>query len=236
MKRAWLLPLSVLVAIPIALQKPHSEKAPESYRGAIQGYVVDADGQPIVGARVFALPHVGGFPRPPETAVTTAKGEFLLTQAQVGANSVFASKNGDGYPDTTFAAFTDGVVSVPQVNVNAGSTAAGVVVELKKGGQLSGTVSDFQTKKPIVGAEIVISRADDPHLYVAFRSDTAGHFTMDVPARPFNVQISQPGYTTWENGELAPHSKGPPICVAPATRREFSMALKRNPKENTNRE
>ncbi|HXB20516.1 MAG TPA: carboxypeptidase-like regulatory domain-containing protein [Candidatus Solibacter sp.] len=138
-------------------------------------------------------------------------------------------KEGDGYPDSSFGAFAEGVITIPEVKVEEGKTTSGVVVELKKGGVLAGVVSDSETGKPLAGAILLLARDDDPRLSVSTRADIKGRFQLDLPAKPFNIRISQPGYATWENGQLAPNTKGPPLVIEAGSRHELIVVLKKMP-------
>src|SRR5258708_6558491 len=66
--------------------------------GTIEGTVTDFVGVPISNATVYVLQD-GRAP----TGITDAKGNFVLTNVEVGQHRIFAYKESDGYPNPVWS-------------------------------------------------------------------------------------------------------------------------------------
>jgi Carboxypeptidase regulatory-like domain len=214
---------------PLAIAVPlhQADKKSSTGFGSIQGRVLDSDGKPVPAAEVFAQSRDRGSSDILHVVTSNANGEFLLTQVPSGKNAIFTSKPADGYPDTMVAAFSSGVNLIPEVLVEEAKTTSGVVIYLTKGATLVGSVVNLNNGLPVIGARILISRDDDPQLFLSTRADVKGRFQFTIPAKAFNIQVSEPGYATWENGETAPHAKGPPILLSAGMYRKLLIRLEK---------
>ena len=200
--------------------------------GSIQGHVLDEHDKPVPFADVTVQSTDKGTSEILPSVTSNAEGEFFIRRVPVGKTFVFASKTADGYPDTMIGPFSQGVNVIPEVFVQQDKTTSGVIVHLSKGAVLSGLIAN-ENRQPILGARISISRDDNPRLLLSTRADTKGKFQFTIPSKPFNLQISEPGYTTWENGELSPRPKGSPILIDPGTHRELLIVLQKLPERSS---
>lgn len=172
--------------------------------GSVRGQVIDADGVAVAGAEVSAESTEGTGGTLTVTK-TDERGKFLLDGVPQGTNLIIASKPDDFYPDVRFAFFAVDSTGFPRVEVLPGQVTEGVTVRLtQKGARLTGAVLDSQTRQPVTSSRIRLTRRDDPRLYVSTNPDEHGRFDFIVPARPFSLEVSAPGYRTWslppENG------------------------------------
>jgi hypothetical protein len=159
--------------------------------------VVDADGQPVSGAEVYALKSdftTGKIP----TAHTDKDGTFLITGLKPGVYTISAGKEEDGYARTDSPFHSTGLTAAPQVDVNEAQTTSGVVVCFgPKAAKLVGSLVDASTNKLIKdpqSAEIVLRRIDHPDYSYSTAPSLQGVFEILVPPVPLTAEISAPGY------------------------------------------
>jgi Carboxypeptidase regulatory-like domain len=164
--------------------------------GGLTGYVFDADGKPVANAEVFALLAEGSLligRRP--TAETDKDGKFVLNHVKAGLNRVFAFKEQNGYPDTSFAFYQLNSVATPEIYVREGHVVSGVIVRLgQKSEMLSGAVLDADSRSPIKHAQITLYWASNPSIYLSFSSDAEGKFARLLPPIPIQIKASARGY------------------------------------------
>jgi hypothetical protein len=143
----------------------------------------------IVGAGVLG--------RSPE-AISGVRGEFTLRDVPAGEIFIFASKASDGFPNSRIAVFSDGLASGTKVSVTEGNQTSGVTVTLRRGGRLSGFISDADTGKPVLAARLRVVRVDHPDWYFSSSPTRNGDFDFAVPAgRPYRLEVTASGYRAW---------------------------------------
>jgi hypothetical protein len=76
--------------------------------GEVGGRVVGPSGEPVEGARVYALYTASPSPSRRSDIVTDAKGVFLLRGVHAGQNEIHAYDPDLGYPDNFYAVFQTG--------------------------------------------------------------------------------------------------------------------------------
>lgn len=200
--------------------------------GEVRGRVVDGTATPIEGAIVSSetTEEDGGNGEAGilQTATTNKHGEFVLARVPEGVNLILASKAGDYYPDVRFAFFATDASAFPRVRVAPGAVVDNVVVRLtQKGGRIVGRIVDSRTGEPVIACRIHLRRQDDPGLTLSIGPDMQGRFDLVVPARPFFMEVSAPGYRTWS----LPKEKGA-VSVAPESVTEQPVLLEREPDAN----
>ena len=155
-------------------------------RGSVRGIVVGPGGAPISGATVARTQNRGGFGggwgRRQEGVTTGDDGSFELADLRPGAQSLEASSD-------------DWAKSEPvSVEVIAGETAEGLVLELRRGGTISGIVRDAEGN-PWSGRRVTYAQGGGP-MAMFGGSDTAttdasGSFTFErVPPGQWTVNAS----------------------------------------------
>lgn len=164
----------------------------------IKGQVVDAQtGNPVAKAMVMAEPDVGQSAGKLVSVLSDEKGNFLLNDLAPGWYVIPAAKEDEDYPNADNAAFAGQLTISPRVLVRDGEITGGVVVRIEKGAKLVGTIIDSRTHQAVVTARIRLTRADHPEWWLFSGPDLNGRFKFVIPARPFQLEVSAPGYRIW---------------------------------------
>ena len=176
--------------------------------GAVEGRVINEKGLPVPGARVYIAPL--GSPDPGKLMHTLSGegGTFLFPNAIAGTNILMAGKEEEGYCNSLYAPFVANPSALPRVVVTPGKDSRGIVITLRDCANLSGRVVDFDTGEGISGAQIRLARVDDPFLDVRTSPDINGNFEFVLPDLPYLLEITAPGYGSWQRSGilLKPHS------------------------------
>lgn len=137
--------------------------------GVIHGTVVDPDGKPVEGARVYAASDEYPPMSRPYTVTTNAKGEFILDHVIPGKKiDIHAYKDSDYYVDVVFAFNRPPKLELPEVEVKPGQTVIGVTARLMpKAAKLHLYVRDAATKELVHGIYFQLCREDYPTYCVA---------------------------------------------------------------------
>lgn len=171
---------------------------PEASLGAIQGTVFSADGSPISGATVYALPRQGAYVGRVSLVWTDESGRFRLTSVKPGETVIYAYDLEEGYLDP-HPAFNSGNKFQAIVTVPPGGTVSAQVRLGPKCAYLIGTVLNLQDEAPVRTAGFKLSRADDPNIWLSTApADDAGHFRLGVPsATPIDLQVDVERFSPW---------------------------------------
>lgn len=179
--------------------------------GSISGTVVNEKGLPVAQAQVSIDPLDG---RVRGTAVRTVEsdndGHFVIGNLNLMSYKVFAMKESAGYPDMSFAFYSNQAFAT--VTLMENSPAANVALKVgPKAGVLWGTAIDNATKQPIATTFTLRRvRAPDEWISVGQRSD----YRVLVPASTeISLEISATGYKTWYYGGDSDPAKRPPILL-----------------------
>ncbi|WP_408888958.1 carboxypeptidase regulatory-like domain-containing protein [Myxococcus faecalis] len=145
--------------------------------GTLEGYVVDAKGQPAPGARVRAS---GGL-TPLET-ISSEGGGFAL---EVGmGNWVLTAQRGDAVgraPGTLF--------------VGPGQTLRGLTLTLGAEGGLTGEVRSTDVAFPVRSAELVVHPADSQGELARTTLGGGGIYRLGLPPGSYDVVVQSPGFS-----------------------------------------
>jgi hypothetical protein len=179
----------------------------------------------VAGVKVYSL-ILDRPPRGREYSTTTdSQGKFSLTCAELGKNSVYVAKEGEGYPDTLLTPFID-PRSVTIINVTAQSKDEVEVHLPPKAGKLNVRVVDAATGRPIDDAIVTLCRASSPFdCHQMNANQTLLGLSQLIPAVPFTIKASAPGHTDWSY--VSDTSKGPTkvLKLAPGTSRNVEIHL-----------
>lgn len=229
----WLVSIISLLPLCAAVVAQKSQQPSISLGfGAIEGRVVDArSGNPIAHARVFAE---SVDPSRVQTGklhytYSGASGEFFLAQVQLGVNLVSGAKEEDGYPNTYLATLAEDLSALPKVTVKEREVTKGVILRLSKGGRLIGRVTDAGTGGVVKAPSIRLTRVDDSRLYLETTPDLSGHFKFVLPARPFKLEITAPGYAKWTFSEKTRTGRTQSLLVKRGAMREMVVLMKKLP-------
>jgi hypothetical protein len=207
MRKQLLVGLSIILLVIVAgisyvirsatIQSPDAQQDHTSNAGAIEGRVVDANGQAVSYAEVQILKSDFTSGKIP-TAYTDQAGVFSIKGLAAGTYTLSVSKAEDGYVDISSPFFSAGLVPAMQVNVKERETTADVTAYLgPKAAKLVGRVVDVSTKKPIndlQNVQITLRRVDNPDCSYSTGLDLDDQFVILVPPVPFTIEVSALGY------------------------------------------
>jgi hypothetical protein len=194
--------------------------------GAIRGVVVDEVGKPVASAQVIVDP-IDGRPRGNAVQVveTDTTGRFSMGDLDFGSYKVFAKKDSAGYPDTSFAFYSNHIfatatltpdVPVASLILKVGP-AAGVVV---------GVVTDPENGP--IGATFLLRRAADPDNWISL-SQRPDYRIMVPPGVDVLLEVSATGFKTWYYGGPSDSLRRVPIRLE--TRKEMRLDIHLEPEE-----
>jgi Carboxypeptidase regulatory-like domain len=183
------------------LIRPAQLPAKSDFR--IEGRVINAAGEVVPGAQVFAELDDAGSTLVP-TDVSDSSGRFSIMLNQTGRYTVYGSKEEDGYA-LTISGFHQQVNlnEIPKLVITEPKVVSGIVLQLgQPAARLEGSIKDIGTGKPVNKATITLRRADNPELVYQTSTDEnrLGKFRVVVPTAPFTFQLDSPGYESWMYG------------------------------------
>ena len=187
--------MSVLLALTcFTLLFLRAQSLPES--AIVTGRVLDAESQPVPGAKISIFPSVA-FSGMLPCAVTGQDGRYRLVSPPYGEAWLSAVKQDAGYPDTNALLFAPEVDTRPTVVLSPGSR---LEVDIHLGhpyGTFEGSVTDGKTGAVVKNARITMHREKPESMYSATVAQD-GHFIFALPAVPIEISISAPGYLPWQ--------------------------------------
>lgn len=191
----------------ISKQAPHPDIASEIHQSLqgdciIEGRVINADGDVISGAQVFAELDSAGSKVIP-TTVSDKDGHFKIPIREMGRYTIYGSKEEDGYP-LTVSGFHEQVSldQIPKLTIASCTNVPNVVLQLgQKAAMIEGDVRDRVTRQSIERATITLRRAENPGLLYRTSTDAVnvGQFRVAVPSAPFTIEVESPRYENWSN-------------------------------------
>jgi hypothetical protein len=191
--------LAILLAL-LSRLTPAQDTAhlPEANPGAIEGAVLSADGVPLGGATVYALPRQATYTGRLLPVKTDELGRFRLAGVRPGETVIYAYDLEQGYLDPE-PAFNSGNKYLAVVTVVAGGVTAVQVKLGPKCAYLVGSVENSRNGAPIRAASFKLSRADDPNIWLSTApADENGHFRLGVPsAAPIDLQVDAEHFSPW---------------------------------------
>lgn len=215
----------------------HVYKQPIPGNGMIEGYVHNAEGQPVAGASVFlmrasssrwVLPGGGILPG----TSTDGQGKFLFRSLPPGAYMVSAEHEEQGYPPSG-AALYGRSTTAPQVSVLADQVTSDVTINLgSKVAKLVGRVVDATTHKAIKNPGVTVRYSDSINGYFSTGGRADGTFQILAPSVPFTIEVSADGYKSWhykkaDSGAREPglDKHGDALHITSAETEELTIAL-----------
>lgn len=222
----------ILLALHWGASSPSASRSDRLYQnskpgcGVVKGRVLDATNHLVADVKVYSL-ILDRPPRGREYSTTTdAQGQFTLTCAELGKNSIYVAKEDDGYPDTFLTPFID-PKSITVVDVKNQSPARVDVRLPAKAGRLTARVMDAITKRPIEGAVLILCRADSPHdCHQMNANQTPVGFSQLIPPVPITIKASAPGYADLYYLGVEARGHASVIRIAPNTTKTLEISLK----------
>lgn len=204
--------------------RPRDKRAAEG----IEGHVIDMEGHPIAGAKVFA--EIDDAIRSLLMYSTTDKeGNFRIDVPGPGTYIVYGSKEDDRYPLTISSFHQEVDVYVPKVVVAQKQVARDVVVQFGlKASKIEGVIVDAITNRAISKATITLRRTDNPEIYYIIGPEGPkenGRFKALVPSVPFTIEVSSPEYETWTYSKNGLNNRSDSLVVSRGSTKSLRIDL-----------
>ena len=195
----------------------------------IGGQVQDNAGKAVCGVRVCAL--AADFdPKKPNTVIPCAlsdeRGQFSIAVNKTSTYKLVYDGSAQGFQSTYLPFFRQPSVALPEVVVDDDHARSPITITmLPKNGLLTGKAVDAKTGLPVDTMEFMLCHATYPlKCWTVNSKNSYGYFSVPAPQEPFTFRIKAPGFNDWLglNGD-----KDTPLNVAPETKAEFFVFLKR---------
>jgi hypothetical protein len=194
---------------------------------SITGYVIDTNGNMVLGAEVHARPaDRGGL----ESQSLTNFGKFNLSVNGPGRYLVYCFKDNSGYREIDEALLRLDPEGIPQVVVTKESPKAVTVIRLRpRAAKLTVRLVDSETGRPLEKVQLMLRRELSPNDQFikplnAFHKNAT--IKLLLPSFPLRLSVSAPGYENWSYSD--PNSQEPSarLLLAPDEAREITVALR----------
>lgn len=195
----------------------------------ISGQVQDHLGKAVCGVRVCAL--AADFdPKQPNVSIPCAssdqQGQFTITVNKASKYKLVYHYPSQGYWPTNIPFFRPSA-PLPEVVVGDGNVWSTITLSmLPKNGLLTGKAIDAKTGFPVENIQFAMCHAANPEIcWQTSAKNANGNFSIPTPHVPFTLKIKAEGFDDWLglNGD-----KDSPITVAPETKAELAVFLKRS--------
>jgi hypothetical protein len=196
--------------------------------GAVEGRVINAYGDVVSGATVFAeLDSTRSMGI--QTTVSDKDGNFRIPIREMGNYTVSGSKEEDGYP-LTVSGFHQQVSldQIPKLTFTECKVVTDVVLQLgQRAPMIEGSVTDHVTGQRVKRATIILRRADNPEVLYQTSTNEAnpGHFRLAVSTTPFTIEVESPEFEAWtySNDRV---DRSDPLTVARGQIKKLKIALR----------
>jgi len=196
----------------------------------INGQIEDNTGKPAGGVRVCAVAEDFDSPnlnRPIACSKSNPQGAFSIVVDKASTYQIIYDDAANGRWPTYLPFFRPPSGALPEVAVDDGNVSPWVTISmLPKNGLLVGRSVDTKTGLPVESVDFTMCHAGNPQVCWRTSAKSAdGRFTLPAPHAPFTLRVKAAGFDDWigPNGE----QKETPITVAPDTKIELSVYLKR---------
>jgi hypothetical protein len=173
-------------------------QAPETSatRGKVLGKVLNEQGQPVVGAKVFLTlsdnaPHIGGI----RHSLTDGDGLFSIPDLAFAVYRVDTEAETEGFAHTYWAFYTAGLPPVTVALTSKAPVADLVLIVGPKAGMITGSISDAVTGNPL-HANFHLWRIKDSHS--SLEQSAPSEFQVLIPPNvEVGISVQAPGYHEW---------------------------------------
>ena len=192
-------------------------------KGAIQGEVMDQNGHPLSGIRVYAERQGPGGILP--VTRTDKKGKFFLP-LEPGDYSVYAVREVMGYRDVSHELASNDPV-VKRTTVYEGRLTGNLVIRLNTAmPRLLGKPVDAETNRPVANATILVCAEGGRKQCVGAGTTLPDNqFRLLLPPTSFTIKVSAPGYRDWYYGKDGSKEQAEKLELSPNTEKELVIQL-----------
>jgi hypothetical protein len=224
-KASLMLTAAALTAAASVAQQPATGRS-------ITGRVLGPQATPVAEVEVCAQPLVA-FPhsvgRWPPCVHSDAGGRFSIPVEVSTTYFLTAKKESEGYPYSHHVFYRVPYVHLNELAVADGQSPPEVTLQLGPPvAQLTGSITDAKTGRPVNGARVRLCRTESPKYCATFEREgpsvryTAGadgRYTVAVPPSPMAVEVMAEGYEDWAAPE--------PLRFTSGEQSELNVALRR---------
>lgn len=208
-------------------QWPKTIRLPIGTAGLVRGIVRDESGVPLSGITVFLMKANSKVQLGAMRHTSADKsGGFVFDNVSWGKYKLYAMDAERGYPDTSFAFYSQG--HYVKVETSPSSPVVSATLQLgPKAGIFEGKVVDAVTKDP-VNPTFLLTDFNDPSRWIS--TSVASNFSVLVPsATSINVKVSAPGYKAWYYNSGSEASKATALRLNAGE--ELRMTIELSPEE-----
>jgi hypothetical protein len=153
------------LALIVASLFAHSQTKDKPW-GEIKGSVIYANGNPVRGATVYAVPHDISLDNiTPQSTTTNGAGEFDFRGGfELGTYKLYSRKDSAGYPDSSDSFYANSKLEPQKTELTEDHTSATVMVPLgDKAAVLAGRVVDADTGVPLKAKLVFMDEDGNTH-------------------------------------------------------------------------
>jgi Carboxypeptidase regulatory-like domain len=184
--------------------------------GIIKGQVIDENGNPFQGAKVYAAPVDESFKGRNKYVMSDENGFFTILDVKDGKYSIHAFCDEKGYGDTLFAFYVSPQNSIQAVEMKSGNSVETVIVKLgEKNLMLVGQVIDEKSKQPIEKvSQIKLCRDDNSEACIFISPNLkTGQFQIAVPVTKIKIKVTAENYKEIETVENFAATEGKELIL-----------------------
>jgi len=218
-----LLVLAVLFCAFVLMVYPQRRGDLPAGRGAVQGEVMDQNGHPLSGIRVYAERQGPGGILP--VTRTDRRGKFFLP-LEPGDYSVYAVREVMGYRDVSHELASNDPV-VKRTTVSEGRLTRNLVIRLDtEMPRLLGKPVDAETSRPVANATILVCAEGGRKQCVGAGTTLPDNqFRLLLPPMSFNIKVSARGYQDWYYGKDGSKEHAENLELRPNTEKQLLIQL-----------
>lgn len=195
--------------------------------GAIEGRVLNSDGEPVARAKVSAE-NENSMGR--VISSQSDKDGYYRIETEPGTYMVVGSKEEDGYALTISGFHQEGNINIPKVTVGPNQVIQGIDVNLgSRASILEVVITEAVSNRPINKARIKLRRADNPEILYSIGTAAEkknGKFKVLVPHVPFTIEISSPDYETWTYSADGSGKSSDALVLNPGENKKLTVVLR----------
>lgn len=190
--------------------------------GTIKARVLDTNGKPVAGAKVWMIPQIHESSMVIPDCITNSEGICERNNLQLEPYRICAEKESEGYPNISIPLYEGKQkLQVRELNLKVKSSSVTIVLG-PKAGILSLQVIDAATGAPVRDATVTVRPVDAPTDFMTFGVGSNSKVLVP-PHRKFFIEITANGFKTWKHE--AAISAGKPLTLGSGQLLELMVKL-----------